>query len=503
MHLLGIMFKKLNITLVILLNFLLVSCGDHSRNESQIELVKSSIIVSTNKVWPKGKKLIVSYIDGNQRQKKLVQKHSQEWSQFANLDFQFYDSPKLVPAGTKIDILITFNGNRNTSSVGTDSRQYSFENKEPSMTFNGLNDLAGVNRFVILHEFGHALGLEHEHQHIRRDFTFDSEKTKEYYKKTYGFSFEETENFILKTTEEGKNTYFSTYDPSSIMHYKFHSSITKEKIDFKENYSLSLLDKIEIAQLYPGRMTKEKIIESHNLFQEKVKQIEIVGNCQIQKTPVQKMRINANKKAELIYVDFYMGKSLVPDEYTSQAMYEDKETFVEYLKNEEYCQLDELTLKTMREEKLKKQIEARKFGNCEIPLTSEGKPVLNNCPSDFQFQVLKANKDEVRAINSCFQSFNQAFESMKVESYCNLSKSELEAYELKEKNDFLASLKRGKCSVENLETFDLENSSNNVRCRSEYPWFIIYDKDKMLNSSCYSSPISGIEEIKKNPACEN
>ncbi len=484
-----------------LLSLILTSCGEKSNQDRSTEIVKSSIIATTNKLWKKEQKLIVTFLDGDSQLKKMVERYSKEWTRYANVDFIFYDSVSLVPKSSVVNILITFKSYRNTSDVGTDSLLINKGTNEASMHLADLKGPKAINRFIILHEFGHALGLEHEHQHIKRNFTFDKEKTKEYYKKTYGFSEKETEMFILSTTEQGKNTYFSTYDPNSIMHYIFHSSITDQKLDFRQNVTLSLLDKIEIMKLYPGRISEKEIIESHNLIQEDNKKVEVVGNCKIEESVTEKMRLNDQLKPQLKVIKMYNAKSLVPFEYNSDFTYESKDDLIEFLKLEEYCSYSKDELQEIRRRISTENHSMKKVGNCEIPLLEDGKPVENSCSPSFQFQVLRLGRKE-RAINACFQSFKQAHDAMLASSFCNLSKTELEEYDNKERLAFEASLKKGKCSVEHVDSSQLAKNKKVVWCK-DLPWFIAFNQEKMLNSACYSAPDAAITEINKNPECGN
>ena len=77
---------------------------------------------------------------------------------------------------------------------------------------------------TIRHEFGHALGLKHEHQHPDAPALYDKAKLKVYLKRWYypDWSWAEIESKIesqwaSKTAPEGES---SKYDDHSIMHYE-------------------------------------------------------------------------------------------------------------------------------------------------------------------------------------------------------------------------------------------------------------------------------------------
>jgi hypothetical protein len=81
-----------------------------------------------------------------------------EWTKIANLTFDFVN-------GAPTDIRIAFMpGNGSWSFIGTVCRN--IDEPKPTMNYGWLtpdSDEAEVRR-VVLHEFGHAIGLIHEHQ---------------------------------------------------------------------------------------------------------------------------------------------------------------------------------------------------------------------------------------------------------------------------------------------------------------------------------------------------
>jgi hypothetical protein len=108
--------------------------------------------------WPCNSVISISFVDGSDEQKALVRKFATIWiTDLANLYFSWENPPNT-------DIRISFKYEGSWSVIGTTAKN--IPKNQPTMNFGWLT--AGVSedeaRRVILHEFGHALGLIHEHQ---------------------------------------------------------------------------------------------------------------------------------------------------------------------------------------------------------------------------------------------------------------------------------------------------------------------------------------------------
>jgi hypothetical protein len=103
----------------------------------------------------------------------------------------------------------------------------------------------------ILHEFGHALGMVHEHQSPKCGILWDEEKAYNYYQNKCKWDRKTVYTEVLHRYNEDQ-TNSEEFDPSSIMIYEVPSCITKNGSSIRgNNGELSEKDKLYIAKLYP------------------------------------------------------------------------------------------------------------------------------------------------------------------------------------------------------------------------------------------------------------
>jgi len=116
-------------------------------------------VLVKDKMWPRHSTLNVVFIDGTAEQKQLVKQFAPLWLEGSSLSFEFYDGFSQAPKQSHIRISFNL---QTGSSLGNHGDLIS---REPTMQLAelGSKDLPEVfARRLILHEFGHALGFEHE-----------------------------------------------------------------------------------------------------------------------------------------------------------------------------------------------------------------------------------------------------------------------------------------------------------------------------------------------------
>ena len=222
--------------------------------------VQKSISALPSQLWTSGTTLYVAFQEADEAhatERAEVKKIAPEWTGAnrgrADITFEFGTAEELKG---KADILITFDCGTDgvfDSLVGTDSRE-SAKMGIPSMRLSQLKKhLPELRRRYILHEFGHALGLEHEHQHPVATAQLDEEAVKKYYKERLKWSDEKIKDYVLTPfTKDTAN--FGEFDAASIMMYDFPRELMKDKNNpnfEKVSTVLSPGDIKGIASLYP------------------------------------------------------------------------------------------------------------------------------------------------------------------------------------------------------------------------------------------------------------
>lgn len=197
------------------------------------------------KLWTVGQVIRVKFMDSLSNTLRLrIEKAAREWELYANVRLQF------VRRG-KAEIRIGLNPREGSwSYMGRDALY--LDSLSKTMNFGWFTDRTPDYeiRRTTLHEFGHALGLIHEHQNPLQNIQWDVEKVYTYYAQTQGWSRQDVDQNLFRKYSSSQ-TQFCRYDPLSIMHYSVPKQLTLDGFEVRWNYQLSVEDKSFIGRMYP------------------------------------------------------------------------------------------------------------------------------------------------------------------------------------------------------------------------------------------------------------
>jgi hypothetical protein len=196
----------------------------------------------TGAKWKSGREIKIGFLGGNKNSQDFVRAACVKWLDYADFKFTF------VTAGTAADVRIDFKNDGAWSMIG--SQGLVIPRNQSTMNFGWLDE------GTVLHEFGHMLGLIHEHQHPKNGIPWNKDAVYKYFGGPPNNWDKATidSNIFQKYSET--ITQFSEYDPKSIMHYAIDASLlTDPSRAVGWNTALSPTDKSFISLMYPKDVT--------------------------------------------------------------------------------------------------------------------------------------------------------------------------------------------------------------------------------------------------------
>ena len=202
--------------------------------------VEMAVVIT--KLWRAGRTLKISFVGTiNPVVKQKIKDYAAQWLQHANLKFKF------VSRGG--DIRISTKPGGSWSYIGTDAK--TIPANQATMNYGWLTAQSPDAEFsrVILHEFGHALGAIHEHQHPQGGIPWDKPKVYAYYAQQGWGQAQVDTNIFAKYGADQLN--MTDYDKASIMHYAVPEELTVGTYSVGWNTILSANDKKLAKRVYP------------------------------------------------------------------------------------------------------------------------------------------------------------------------------------------------------------------------------------------------------------
>lgn len=170
-----------------------------------------------------------------------------EWYLYCGIEFRITD------IWAKAEIKTTFRKGGYASAVGRECLQEEYDT-DFTMYLQGIDTLRDQKEFrrVILHEFGHALGIEHELSKPSAVIPWNKEEVYNYYDSKYNWSRSEVDQNIFFQLQPSSKEY-EEFDPTSIMVYGVKPPLTIPPYSIPWPTSLSATDKTGIAKWYPKK----------------------------------------------------------------------------------------------------------------------------------------------------------------------------------------------------------------------------------------------------------
>jgi hypothetical protein len=247
-------------------------------------------VLDLTRLWRPGQDIRVAFLGGNAVLYAKIEQAASEWTKYGDIHFDFkaigtnqYRSWSRSDSSYQADIRIAFDAPGYWSLVGTDciDRKVTGPAKA-TMNFRGFDDFLPPDyTATVIHEFGHALGFQHEHQHpegfCESEFRWDNDPGYEETRDARGtfiadangkqpgiYTYlggppnkwgREKVDFNLRQLRPSSAYLLRPFDALSIMKYYFGPEMFKNGKDSKcfspQNLVLSAGDKAGIAEVYP------------------------------------------------------------------------------------------------------------------------------------------------------------------------------------------------------------------------------------------------------------
>lgn len=207
-------------------------------------------IVQLEHAWESGDTLKVAFCDGDAGLRGRVEEAALEWTRYTNLVLRFVDE-----AGDS-DIRISFGDPQSAwSRIGTDCRSVPPTLPTMNLGFLTAESSDKAVKQLVLHEFGHALGLLHEHQHPALGIAWNRPAVYYFYSRSPYYWSRDKVDLNIFDRYSSNRTMHSKPDTRSIMMYPISPALTTDGFGVELNTALSETDVEFVAKFYPPDST--------------------------------------------------------------------------------------------------------------------------------------------------------------------------------------------------------------------------------------------------------
>lgn len=227
----------------------LAMCWTLDKKETRIDTVRSRGLIDNYMLWDPGQVVQVGFVGNSSKKlRDLVLSYGKVWEEYANIRFVAAEGPA--------HIRISLGDESNHTYIGTTALRIPAE--EPTMWIDTFYTKDPKQfRATVIHEFGHVLGLLHEHQHPLANIKWDKEKIYTSIPRScWGDGREQYDSLMNYWYEflSQANSFYTNgtpYDSKSIMHYAIPAYLTRDGSSTSWNYELSQGDKEIVRRFYP------------------------------------------------------------------------------------------------------------------------------------------------------------------------------------------------------------------------------------------------------------
>jgi len=195
--------------------------------------------------WTNGQRIGVAWSGGSYALRDAIAAIASEWP--VNIDWDW--GANWNDALIRVELF----GEGSWSYIGSIAEQIG--NGRPTMRLGwaqwAFDNEDWINlRAVVLHEFGHALGLRHEHLHPENTLDWNLDALCAYYVDQLGWEWPQVEKTWLTTLDPATHTFYP-YDSKSVTHYPVEQRFLRSGAAVPHAWNLSDGDRRVGRLMYP------------------------------------------------------------------------------------------------------------------------------------------------------------------------------------------------------------------------------------------------------------